>query len=150
MPQIAAYDIYESLTDPRIANGMCYGAIWEDQGVQLLARVMSADNTIIQQSEVTSITCKVFNLDTTTPGTAVATPSVTVASVIFNSLQEAAGTGRWDYDTTGYNFKHQLPATAFATGNARYRIEYEFDPATAGEENFMLIYELTVRERYGG
>jgi len=147
MAYVVAQDIYESLTTVARSQGVCHGTIWEDSGVQLLARVNRADNTPLLQAEITSITGKVFLLDSTTPTTASSTPTVTVASVIFDTLQTDS---RWDADSTGYNFKLQLGASAFATGNARYRIEFEFDPSTAGEENCVMVFELSVQERYAG
>jgi hypothetical protein len=123
MAYVVAQDIYESLTTVARSQGVCHGTIWEDSGVQLLARVNRADNTPLLQAEITSITGKVFLLDSTTPTTASSTPTVTVASVIFDTLQTDS---RWD------------------------RIEFEFDPSTAGEENCVMVFELSVQERYAG
>lgn len=128
---------------------------WEDGGVTCLARIiMPHSGAYITQATITSITCKVFDLGSATPDTAVATPTVTVASAVFDTLQTAAADLRiWTKDTTGFNFNFQVPASAFAAGNVGtklerlFRIEFLFDPTTG--ENFSLVYEVTIRNLRG-
>lgn len=114
--------------------------IFEDGGCQCLARVVGNAGTAITQASLTAITAKVFDLDSTTPDTAVATPTVTISSAVFDTLQTD---DRWDADDTGYNFKFEVAASAFSTGGRRYRIEFLFDP-TSGE-NFWVVFEVTAR-----
>uniref|UniRef100_A0A6M3LB96 Uncharacterized protein n=1 Tax=viral metagenome TaxID=1070528 RepID=A0A6M3LB96_9ZZZZ len=107
--------------------------IFEDNGAICMARIYGAAGTAVTQAAITGISYKVFDLDSATPYTAVSTGSLTVANVIFDTLQTG---GPWDKDTTGYNFKDTRPATNFTTGGHTYRIEYLVDPASG--ENFFL------------
>ena len=127
---------------------------WEDTGVTCLARVINNSGSYITQATTTGITCKVFDLDSATPDTAVATPTVTVSSAVFDTLQTAAADLRmWTKDGTGFNFSFQVPATAFATGTVgasqqrRFRIEFIFD-VTSGAD-FAIVYEVTIRNLRG-
>jgi hypothetical protein len=111
--------------------------VFEDGGAIALARILGWDGSAIEQSEVTSITCAVTNITTGSP-VSVITPSITVSDVIFDTLQTTA---LWTKDSTGFNFKHALPATAFPTGNNVYRVEYKFTP-TAGAV-FYVVFQVT-------
>ena len=114
----------------------CQFVAYQNGGGDFLARVYRHDSyTAAQQSEITSITCKVFDLDSDTPTTAIITPAITVSDVIFNSLQTDA---RWTVDSTGFNFRHELLATAFPTGQHRYRVEYKITP-TDGAAVFLVF-----------
>lgn len=115
--------------------------IWEDGGATCLARVYGNAGTAITQASLSAIGCKVFDQDSTAPATAVASTSLTVASVVFDTLQTG---GPWSKDATGYNFKHTLSSSWFATGNHRYRVEYKFDPASGPD--FFVNYELFAKE----
>lgn len=77
----------------------------------------------LQQADISTITCKIFDLDSDTPGTATETPTVTISSVILDT--PITTNVIWTKDTTGYNFIHDLSATYFPTGERRYRAEYE-------------------------
>lgn len=99
--------------------------VMEDGGAQTMARVLANDATNAQQADISSITYKVFDIDNS--NTETATGTLTVSDVIFDTLQTDA---RWSVDTTGYNFRHEVPATAFPTGGNRYQIEYKCTPAS--------------------
>lgn len=76
------------------------------------------------QAEVSTITYTVYalsgyKLDTREAVAAYTGASVTVSDAVFNSLQP------WEWDALGYNFKHVVPPTAFATGNAWYDVDYK-------------------------
>ena len=111
--------------------------VWEDGGATCLARVLGNAGTAITQASLTSIGCKVFDLNSTTPETAVSTPTVTIASAVFDTLQTDA---RWTVDSTGYNFLFVIAASVLTTGDHRYRVEFKFTPASG--EVFWLVYEL--------
>lgn len=111
--------------------------IWEDGGAQCMARVSGQDGAAITQASLSSITCKVFDISTSTPDGVVATPTVTISTSVFDTLQTDA---RWTKDSTGYNFRHSLAASVFATGDHVYRVEYKLAP-TSGEA-FWLAFEL--------
>ena len=72
----------------------------------------------LEQADVASITCSVFDLDSDTP-------------VTVNTL--------WTVDTTGYNFIHDLAATNFPTGSNRYSVEYAVSMTNGGK--FHAIFE---------
>lgn len=115
------------------------GEVYEDSGAVLMARVQGEDATNITQAGTTAVTYKVFDADSTTPNTAVATGTLTVADVIFDALQTDA---RWTLDSTGYNFRHTMAASVFNDPNHRYEIEYLFDPVS-GEDFFVLFHIYT-------
>jgi len=111
------------------------GATWEDSGCSVMARVTGQDGEAITQASITAITCTVFQA-----GTSVGTPAVVVADSVFDTLQTDS---RWTIDDTGYNFRHDVPAVSFATGDKIYRLEYKFDPAAG--ENFHIVFEIHAR-----
>lgn len=114
--------------------------VWEDSGASFMARVVGNDAANITQASITGITCKVFD----SSGTSVATPSITVANVVFDTLQTDA---RWTVDGTGYNFLHAMPDTVFTTGGETYTVEYMFDPASGSD--FPCVYEVPARALLG-
>jgi hypothetical protein len=114
--------------------------VWEDGGATVLARVLGNSGAAITQASLTGISYKVFDLQSATPDTAIATGTVTVATSVFDTLQTDA---IWSADSTGYNFKHALAATCFPNGDRTYRVEYLFDPASG--ENFWLVCELSAK-----
>lgn len=111
--------------------------IWEDGGATCMARVVGVAGTAITQATVSAIGCKVFDLTGDTPDTAVATPTVVVASSVFDTLQTDA---RWTKDATGYNFRYTLAASVFTTGGHRYLVEFKFTPSSG--EVFWVVFEL--------
>ncbi len=103
------------------------GECWEDSGVTLLARIRG-DGGLVTQASIDTITCKVFDKQSSTPRTAVETPTVVVADSIFNTLQTDE---RWGIDDTGFNFAFEVPASIITSPHT-YRIEFKFTP-TSGE-----------------
>ena len=101
----------------------------EDTPQVCMARVQGVGGTNITQASITSITCKVFDLSGATPDTAETTPTVTVATSVFDTLQTD---DMWDEDTVGYNFRFTVPAASFSTGDHYYLIEFTFTP-TSGD-----------------
>lgn len=110
-------------------------AIWEGQSLTTRARLRDSDGSLLQQSDFAAasggssgavqegIRVSVYDLSSATPGTAVHEDDLTVASVIFNTLQTDAG---WTRDATGYNFRHTLDGgDILLRGGRRYRVEYE-------------------------
>lgn len=120
-----------------IATETIRGKIWEDAGATLMARIVGQDGSNITQASLTAITCKVFDLNSATPDTAVSTPSITIADVVFDTLQTDS---RWSFDTTGYNFRHSPSSANFSAGDHRYRIEYKFDPVSG--DDFFVVFEV--------
>jgi hypothetical protein len=120
------------------------GKAWEDGSVSLLARVVGQDAVAVTQASLTTITYKIFDTFSTTPTTAVASGTLTVSDVIFDTLQTDA---RWTKDNTGYNFLHAIGAGVLTKEDTAYRIEYLFDPVTGG--NFYVVFEVTTSKIYG-
>lgn len=87
---------------------------------------VSGEGRFLKQSDVSTITCKVFDLDSATPDTAIATPAVAVASAVLDSpIASDDSMSVWTVDSYGYNFIHDLAASCFPTGGHAYRVEYE-------------------------
>lgn len=109
---------------------------FKDSGAIFLARILASDGTNLVQADVSSITCTVT--DITGMPAAVITPSIVVSVSVFDTLQTDS---LWSKDSTGYNFRHAMPATAFPTGGNVYRVEYKFTPASGAV--FYVVFEVT-------
>ena len=101
--------------------------VFQNGGATYLARVLGNAGTAITQASLSSISCGVYDEDGATPGTAIITPTVTIASAVYDTLQTDS---IWTKDTTGYNFKFSIPATGFPIADHRHRIEFKFTPAS--------------------
>ena len=123
-----------------MSNSPTRSTIYEDTGVTCMARIVGADSTAITQSTTSAITLAVFKNASTS---ATYTASLTVADVVFNTLQTD---GRWNLDSSGYNFRYSAIASIFADGDATYRLEYKFTP-TSGSQYFV-IYEIDTVEGF--
>lgn len=91
----------------------------------------------LQQADVSTITCKVFDLNSATPDTPIATPTVTVSTSVLDT--PATTNVIWTKDSTGYNFLHDLAASNFPTGEHWYRVEYTV--TLSGGAVFHGVYE---------
>lgn len=93
----------------------------EHTHVTLLARVKSVTDELILIDDVASIELNVFDLSGPTPLTFIHGESLTVAEVIFDTIQTDA---RWDVDSTGYNFRFEVTdPEVMVAGGKRYRYE---------------------------
>ena len=95
--------------------------VLEDSTFSIMARV-HANGANLTQSDVSTITYSIFYTDSTTAHTA--STSLTVATVIFDTLQTSDG--RWTVDGTGYNFRHDVAATVLTDPTRVYQFEYLF------------------------
>ena len=110
-----------------------HGTAFKNGTATLLARVVGAEGQPIVQADVSSAKYSVYLLDDQDADTRTAVTghdgvSLTVADVIFNSLQTDA---LWTVDATGYNFRHVLDVSAnqaFAMAGRRYLVEFELTP----------------------
>lgn len=116
------------------------GVAWEDGGATCLARIVGLSGSNITQAVVSSIACTVYDV---TGAVSIITPSITVSSVVFDTLQTDS---RWDVDSTGFNFAHALPATAFPTYGHVYRVEYKFAPVSGAA--YYVVFEVTAQRVY--
>jgi len=123
---------------PRLITGV----VWERSGVSLMARIVGQDAQNITQSALVSISFKIFDL--AVPEAAKSSGTLTVSSVVFNTLQTDT---RWTKDATGYNFRHDVGATAFSGGTKDWRIEYLFTPS-GGAAPFWVVFELHAHRIY--
>lgn len=114
-------------------------AVWEDATAVMLARVVGADADNVAQADISSIACKVFD----SSGAEIINPSITVSSVVYDDLQTG---DEWTVDSTGYNFRHALPTTAFPSGGSIYTVEYVFT-ATDGSV-FPVVYRVTTQNLF--
>lgn len=102
---------------------------WEDGSATVFARAVARDGTGTQQddgqkllkaADLASVTLRVFDRSSSTPDTAVYSPSLTVSDVIFD-------TPLTDWGQSGsYNFRANIPASVFTTGGSVYRVEVKF------------------------
>jgi len=121
-----------------MSNTPTRGTIYEDSGLTCMARIQGADASNITQATTSAITLAVFKNANTT---ATYTASLTVADVVYDSLQTDS---RWSKDSTGYNFRYAVVASVFDTGDATYTIEFKFTPTTGSQ--YWVIYEIDTVE----
>ena len=111
----------------------------KDTGKTLLGRVENPAGAVITQAGLTAITYSVKNL-TSEAFTIAAGTAITISAAVFDSLQGANNAdARWNADSVGYNFRFEVPATAFLTAGVNYLVDFRFDP-TSGE-NFALLFK---------
>lgn len=110
--------------------------VFEDGGASLMARVVGNNGASITQAGISTITYAVYDLHAGTE--IVASTSLTVSAVVFDTLQTDA---RWTEDTTGYNFRHDIAANVFTTGDLTYRVEYKFTPSSGAV--WMVLFEVS-------
>lgn len=109
--------------------------VFEDTTVKFLARLMvDASNvlTAAVQADFSAITYAVYSGETS-----IGTGTLTVSSVIYNSLQTGS---IWTVDSTGFNFKATLAASLFPTGNTTYTVEFKHTLADASV--FWSVFEV--------
>jgi hypothetical protein len=115
------------------AKTTIYGTWNEDGTATIQGRVIARDGTgapvagegrAVKQADLSTVTIKVFNISADPP-TESYTATLTIASVIFDSLQTDA---TWvpGVDSTGFNFSVDIPASAFPTGDQKYRAEVKY------------------------
>jgi hypothetical protein len=115
--------------------------VWEDSGASLMAKLTGNDAALITQATIDSISYKVF--DSADLSTIITSGSLTVSTVVFNTLQLDA---RWTADTLGYNFRHDAPKEFFQEGGVTYRVEYKFIPVSG--EQFWAIFRVKAKAVY--
>ncbi len=113
------------------------GVVFKNGTATLLARIVGADATEINQANISSIRYSIYQLDESDPDAATAVSghddeSLSTSAVVFNSLQLDP---LWTVDATGYNFRHEIDVStnpAFAVAGPYYRVRYELTP-TSGQ-----------------
>ncbi len=122
-----------------MSANIIHGEAFAGSGSILLARVYGTAGTYLTQATTSSITCAVNDITTGSP-VSVITPSIVVASVIFDTLQTG---GLWTKDSTGYNFRHAMAATAFPTAGHVYEVIYTVTPSSGAV--FPLVWRITAK-----
>ena len=108
---------------------------FEDAGKTFLARILGPTGVYLTQAATSAIAYKVYDQT----GALTASGSLTVSSVVFDSLQGANYTdNRWTVDATGFNFLCDVPASAFPAPGT-YRVEITFTPVSGSA--WPLVYE---------
>lgn len=117
-----------------------FGNINEDGGYSTLARVTSLDATgeeylagegpVLQQSDISSITCRVYDLfsdkDATSGVEITPAPTVTISTSIFNTLRRTGWPLPPEGDTIGYNFRFDIESTYTPNADHWYLVEFKF------------------------
>jgi hypothetical protein len=116
-------------------------AVLEDSNFSLMWRLYGADAALITQASLSSITFTVWDLEATDPSSSTASGTLTVSSVVHDTLQTD---DRWTADVVGYNFRHDVAATICTTGGHSYRFEYVF--TASGGEVFHLVAIVTAQQ----
>lgn len=111
---------------------------FEDTGLVVMARVLGQDGEAITQATIDTIAMTSMDLD---DYSSVATASLTVSAVVFDTLQTADD--RWTADQRGYNFLYAIPATAIPSPGKTYRVGLLFTPSSG--QPFALAVDVTTR-----
>jgi hypothetical protein len=98
-----------------------------------LARIQDSQDQLVDSNDIESAEYSIYLLDVSDPDSA--TPvtehdqaSLTVTDVV---LDAPVVDSFWEFDTTGYNFRHRIDVTtnaAFSLSHRHYRIEYVLTP----------------------
>lgn len=111
-------------------------------GTTLLARLRGQGGQLVTQASISAIAYAITDLTT---GVTVATGSLTVSAVLFDTLQQDP---IWTRDSAslpgpdgswGYNFKTTLAAASIANGGDRYRADVKLTPVSG--EPFIVLWE---------
>ena len=105
----------------------------EGVGVPIMARIRHPTTSdYLTQSATTSVIRKIFH-----SGTQVGSDvELTVADVIFDSLQTASDNAFWTLDETGFNFNDVVDDDVFVDGDKNYVAWYHIEPTTGPKIKF--------------
>jgi hypothetical protein len=122
---------------------MCIETVIVNQGstFAIMYRVM-VDGDEMVQADVDTIEYAIYNDDTREA--VLALTSLTVANVVFNTLQTDE---RWTVDTEGYNFRHDVSHSLLTDPDITYRIEYKIT-LDGGSEFYLNPVRVRLEEMY--
>jgi hypothetical protein len=114
--------------------------IYESSSGRIAARIQHLDGTNITQAVVSSVV--LYVRDNAVPATPIGDDpyTLTVADVIFDTLQTSDDEASWTTDDTGYDFKYDSLAAQIPDGNKSYRFEFVFTMS----DSSTLIFALDV------
>lgn len=115
-----------------------YDSALQSRATTCLSRSRLSTGAYITIAALSSITRTVKDLTDTTQS--LVTDSLTVASVVFDTLQTDA---RWTKDSTGFNFLDIVPASKLPTADHVYRVEYKATEASSGAVTSLGEFQLT-------
>jgi hypothetical protein len=118
-----------------------FGTTYKNGSATLMARVVDASGSNVQQAGIVAIEYSIYELDPCRPDNLTAVTghdgvSLDVEDVIFNALQTG---GLWTVDEVGYNFRHEVDVSAseaFPKAGTQYQIRYELAP-TMGQKTIV-------------
>lgn len=113
---------------------------WEGSQPTLMARIVDSDGDNIVQADLSAIAMRSIEKDS---DRVVASAVPVVASTVFDTLQDD---DRWTVDTTGYNFRYQVPSGTLPSGDTDYIVMFEFTEASGVK--FYVQFELKAKESY--
>ncbi len=118
--------------------------VYEGKPVGIRAFLTKEDGvTALQQVDVDTITAVLYEISSDTPNTLVSTQGLTVATVIFDTLQ----TGGWN-KTGGYNFYWIAPGLNLTRGGAYYRWSIAI-VGQSSDDNNRVVAEVHVTDLLG-
>lgn len=100
--------------------------VWEGSSLKVMARLVDVNNVLITRAAVSSIRYRVVADDVEV----VALTTLTVADVVFDTLQTTADDAAWTKDS-GYNFRYIFPPSTIPNGGTTYYIPIEFTDASS-------------------
>jgi len=103
---------------------------YEGQAVTHMARITGNDAVNITQASLSSIQLRVTDDD----DNVIATRTLVIATVVFDTPQKEADDARWTLDTVGFNFLNQTLMTDLPDGDKLYKFEYRFRPISSGPQ----------------
>ena len=118
--------------------------IFPGQQLVTQARLTKSDGTLLAQSDLSSVSMKIYAGDD--PETPIALNSLgatAVAVATSTATSTLAIDKSWDADGTGYNFSHTHNTDTYLTGGKRYRMEYKISTSSLGV--LYLIVNIGVR-----
>ncbi len=83
---------------------------------------VAGEGNFLQQADVSTITCAIFDRSGTAPDVAISTPPVTISISVLDTVVTTDVI--WTQDTTGYNFVHDLSNTTYPTPGSFYVAKY--------------------------
>lgn len=123
-----------------------YGTVFQGGAAILLARLVHADEDLVDATEIDSINYTIYEADPCQeddwkPVAGHEAVPLSAGSVLYSSLQTGAP---WSVDSTGYNFRHDLSVAsheAFPNAGRKYQIRYEMNP-TVGQ---VIVFRFQIR-----